>query len=538
MKSANGAERGRERGPDSAVPSCDVSVIVPVYNTMPYLTRCLDSLAGQSIGHARMEVIAVDDGSTDGSEKELERYASLYPGLFKVSHQPNSGGPASPCNRGLDSAVGRYVFFLGADDHLGPEALERMVDSADTNASDVVYVKMVGVGGRKVADAVFARTRAEVPLSDWRLCWALSNTKLFRRSLVAEHGLRFPEDVSILEDQPFTLEALFRARRISVLADYDYYFSVRREDLSNLTLSSPPLERLRGLRAAMAVTERFTEPGSACRTNMNVRHFHVEAEEMLRSGFLDLQESVQKQVVEGLGALLERYFDEAVERRLEVRRRVRLAHVRAGDVAGLRAAIAHEDDKGRVPFTARGDRVYADYPAFRDPERSLPDSVFDVTRTIAQRAAGQCLEIRSLAAEGKRWGPLILRMRALSSLENLAELAGQRVASVAVDEAPARTRIALRRPADGVGTEIDVEIPWTARKSEHTLVLRVRMAGVERTALVADGAGLMPPRRRWIRCRPCTVVARSDAKGRLVVSAAPIRLRSAAARRLRRLIRG
>jgi len=62
----------------------DVTVVVAVYNTMPYLTECLNSLAGQSIGRDRLQVVAVNDGSTDGSGPELDRFAAKYPGTFTV----------------------------------------------------------------------------------------------------------------------------------------------------------------------------------------------------------------------------------------------------------------------------------------------------------------------------------------------------------------------------------------------------------------------------------------------------------------------
>ena len=84
-------------GPEAAFPTPDVTVIIPVYNTMPYLTACLQSMVDQTIGADRMEVVAVDDGSTDGSGEELERFAADHPGLFTVLHQENSGGPAGPC---------------------------------------------------------------------------------------------------------------------------------------------------------------------------------------------------------------------------------------------------------------------------------------------------------------------------------------------------------------------------------------------------------------------------------------------------------
>ncbi|MGW3630614.1 glycosyltransferase family 2 protein, partial [Streptomyces sp. NPDC005122] len=102
---------------------------------MPYVTRTISSVAEQTIGTERLEVIVVDDGSTDGTAAELDRLAGVHPGLLRVVRQENSGGPAAPRNAGLDLARGEFVFFLDADDHLGPEALERMVAMAEENGT-------------------------------------------------------------------------------------------------------------------------------------------------------------------------------------------------------------------------------------------------------------------------------------------------------------------------------------------------------------------------------------------------------------------
>src|SRR5699024_8089002 len=167
----------------------DVTAIVPVYNTMPYLTACLTSLVEQTIGHDRLEGIAVDDGSTDGSGEGVDRFATLYPDVVTAVHQPNSGGPASPCNRGLERATGRYVFFVGADDYLGTQALERLVAGADEWASDVIFGRMVGSDGRKVNQRIYACTEPDLTFTNSRLAYALSNTKLFRRSLLQQHQI-------------------------------------------------------------------------------------------------------------------------------------------------------------------------------------------------------------------------------------------------------------------------------------------------------------------------------------------------------------
>ena len=84
----------------------DISVVVPVHDAMPYLVTCLASVLEQSIGRDRLELVAVDNGSADGSAAVLDLLAACWPGC-RVAHQEGSGGPSSPRNRGLDMATGR-----------------------------------------------------------------------------------------------------------------------------------------------------------------------------------------------------------------------------------------------------------------------------------------------------------------------------------------------------------------------------------------------------------------------------------------------
>ena len=107
-----------------------VSVILPVYNTRAYLRECLDSVLAQDVDPGSFEIVAVDDGSTDGSGEILDEYA-LRHAFVRVMHQENSGWPGQPRNRGLEASRGEYVFFLDSDDVLGPEAVRRLCDVAD-----------------------------------------------------------------------------------------------------------------------------------------------------------------------------------------------------------------------------------------------------------------------------------------------------------------------------------------------------------------------------------------------------------------------
>ncbi|MFY1691505.1 glycosyltransferase family 2 protein [Plantactinospora sp. WMMB782] len=360
----------------------DVSVVVAVYNTMPYLTKCLDSLVRQSIGRDRMEIVAVDDGSTDGSGRELDRFARLYPATVKVLHQENSGGPAAPSNRGLELATGRYVFFIGADDYLGDEALERLVAAADEYGSDVVLGRTVGVNSRNIHQAVFARTEPDLDLFDSALPWALSNTKLFRHELIARYGLRYPEDMPVGSDQPFTLEACYRAKRISVLADYHFYHAVRRLNAHNITYRSRHLERLRCAEQLVEFVAGLIEPGRQ-RDAVLVRHFAWEIARLLEDDFRQLDRTVQEQVVAGIRTLADRYLTDDIRDRLEIEARLRISTAQRGTLDDLLAVIRQDAEEGVPPTIVDGDRWYAGYPGFRDARLAMPDRWFDVSDAAA-----------------------------------------------------------------------------------------------------------------------------------------------------------
>jgi len=214
-----------------------VSVIVPVFNAESYLRECLDSAIHQDIASDDFEVVAIDDGSTDGSGEILDEYAGRHHNV-RVVHQENSGWPGRPRNVGIDLAAGDYVFFLDADDRLAPEALRRMCAFADEHDVDVLVPRVVYDGGRPVAAGVWRRTRIEGDLR--QLIVTLGPWKLFKRRFLNRQGLRFPEGKVQIEDGIFVTQAYVTARRVSVLADYDYYFKRRQPDRGNI--SSLPVD--------------------------------------------------------------------------------------------------------------------------------------------------------------------------------------------------------------------------------------------------------------------------------------------------------
>ena len=98
-----------------------VSVVIPVYNVEKYLGECLDSVLRQTLNE--IEIICVDDGSTDGSAAILQKYAAADPRIRLIS-QANAGLSAAR-NAGMDAATGKYIYFLDSDDYISADAMEK-----------------------------------------------------------------------------------------------------------------------------------------------------------------------------------------------------------------------------------------------------------------------------------------------------------------------------------------------------------------------------------------------------------------------------
>ncbi len=134
----------------SPVPMTKVSVIVPVYNPGSDIDDLLDSLLGQTMPAGELELIFVDDGSTDATPARLDELAAAHRHV-RVQHIPNSGWPGKPRNLGIDMAQGEYVFFADNDDWLEADAIERLYATAVQDRADIVIGKVVGHGKQRAA---------------------------------------------------------------------------------------------------------------------------------------------------------------------------------------------------------------------------------------------------------------------------------------------------------------------------------------------------------------------------------------------------
>lgn len=200
-----------------------ISVIVPVYNVAALVKRCLDSVAAQT--YPRLEIIAVDDGSADGSGGICESCAALDERL-EVVRLPVNRGASAARNEGLRRARGEYLTFVDADDYLEPDMLERMYRQFLESGADIAVCGIDGPSPAGEAAGVWSGREALGRMLRGDPFSSEVGGKLFRAGAVRD--CPFCEDVFCYEDYLLLCRLLKDAGRVCYLPDRLYHY-VRRE---------------------------------------------------------------------------------------------------------------------------------------------------------------------------------------------------------------------------------------------------------------------------------------------------------------------
>jgi len=213
-----------------------LSVIVPMFEVEPYVSSCLESLVGQQLDD--IEIIVVDDGSTDGSRVIAERWARQDPRI-RVLEQPNAGLSAAR-NTGVRAARGRYLAFCDSDDIVPATAYAALVGSLEATGSDfasgdVRRFNSAGVRPHHGYGDTFARDMRRTHIRRYtalvrdRMVW----NKVFRRSFWAANNFVFT--LPAFEDAPVMMRAHIEASAVDVLSEVVYLWRIREHGVPSIT---------------------------------------------------------------------------------------------------------------------------------------------------------------------------------------------------------------------------------------------------------------------------------------------------------------
>ncbi len=211
-----------------------VSLIIPVYNGEKHLPKAIDSAMNQSL--EEIEIIVVNDGSTDKTSILLEQYKMRDNRIHVYSHAKNTGlGPSR--NLGVKHARGEYLYFLDADDYLHPNALETLYEQAKSEDLDILQSKYIRKekNTKKILPEDLSPLSAPVKGIEYfhqsffipPTVWA----KLYRTDFLKQNRIEFKNQIN--EDMPFAFEAVFKAKRISNNLMPTYIYQINENSISS-----------------------------------------------------------------------------------------------------------------------------------------------------------------------------------------------------------------------------------------------------------------------------------------------------------------
>lgn len=207
-----------------------LSVVIPVYNALPYLRKCVEGVCAAPIED--MEVICVDDGSTDGSAALLDELAAAEPRV-RVVHRAN-GGVSAARNTGLAEVRGEYVSFVDADDTLEPDFLTQLLETARQHPlADCIIggFRVSGGAAVEICPVCPEPMAADNAVEDLRLTLRVWG-RLYRTGLIREHSVTFAEDVHFGEDTLFNYMLFPLCREIMLCPATGYTYQTRGDSLS------------------------------------------------------------------------------------------------------------------------------------------------------------------------------------------------------------------------------------------------------------------------------------------------------------------
>lgn len=208
-----------------------ISVIIPVYNVVNNLKDCIASIENQS--YKQFEIILVDDGSTDGSEKICDELSNEYKNIT-VLHQKNSGASAAR-NHGIDIANGKYIVFCDSDDTVEPQMFQKLIDAKSDFPEHLPVCGIKKVSPQKETECLVEKEKLfPLPKKDFFLIQKAQMfnspvNKLYEKDILNKYSIRFDTAITLGEDMLFNADYLLNSNCDFIVVNealYNYNISV------------------------------------------------------------------------------------------------------------------------------------------------------------------------------------------------------------------------------------------------------------------------------------------------------------------------
>ena len=226
--------------------SCKVSVIMPTFNSEKTIDKSIESVINQTIDFSTIELLIVDDFSTDNTRLKILDYAKKYPNIIPVFLASNSGAPSIPRNLGVSLAKGKYITFIDSDDWFhenGILSLYNLLEKTNDNYAVGKTIKVSDKSRNTIAPYNNWATRESIsPFSIKYLFQHLSPTgRMIRRDFILKHNITFP-NMKFAEDKMFFIDVLVNCETISTSKNIIYYAN-RYSDNESLTTKTTIFEK-------------------------------------------------------------------------------------------------------------------------------------------------------------------------------------------------------------------------------------------------------------------------------------------------------
>ena len=265
-----------------------VSVIIPVYNAEKYLRLCIESIVNQS--YKNIEIIIINDGSTDNSGKICDAYA-LSDNRIKVIHTQNRG-PAAARNTGIENSKGSSIFFLDADDFLETNAINLLIEHYNQHKADMIIGDFNKIEDNNPSDSghnrVFSSSKllTKQDIIDYSRCYlkkpnrfplfAYSWGRLFKSSIIKDNNVYFNADLHTFEDVAFNFNYLNYTNEILFLKEVIYNHLIHDNYTSaTMTISGDPKIMFGYKQALISISDFLEDCNSDADTRKEVGHADV-----------------------------------------------------------------------------------------------------------------------------------------------------------------------------------------------------------------------------------------------------------------------